>query len=413
MRKFTVNKREQEIATNLNRLLFGVGLGLVLAGQALHARQSEADRQAMAQLRAKAEAGDAQAQFELGKTFRLGNLGVATNCVEAVKWFRQAAEQGLAPAQYNLGVQYSNGEGVTKDQAKAANCYRKAAEQNDAAAQYNLGVCYKDGLGVAKDYVEAMKWWRKAAAQDHAMAQHNLGNSYRDGQGVAKDYAEAVKWYRKAAEQNFAPAQNDLGVCHANGLGLTKDHVEAYKWWLLAAAQGDELARNAMPKLERFMRREQIAQGQKLASDFKPPEVPPLDPQQGLADSQPLADLRSKAATGDAQAQNELGEALYAGKRGVAKNAAEAVKWWRKAADQNHLVAQYNLAVGYERGDGVAKYEVEAYKWYRLAAKQGDRKAQRNAAMLEMTMSREEIEEGKQRESNWLDQQKTPSPKAQ
>ena len=40
---------------NPNRLLFGIGLGLVLAGQALHAQQGDADRQALAQLRAKAE----------------------------------------------------------------------------------------------------------------------------------------------------------------------------------------------------------------------------------------------------------------------------------------------------------------------------------------------------------------------
>jgi TPR repeat protein len=126
-----------------------------------------------------------------------------------------------------------------------------------------------------------------------------------------------------------------------------------------------------------------------------------------------LLDLRAKAEKGDPKAQNELGEALYAGKLGVTKDAAQAVKWFRKAADQNHPAAQYNLAVGYERGDGVAKYEVEAYKWYRLAAKQGDRKAQRNTTMLELTMSRDEIEEGKRRESTWLDQRKTPSPKAQ
>ena len=44
--------------------------------------------------------------------------------------------------------------------------YRKAAEQNDAKAQYNLGVCYDNGQGVAKDEVEAVKWYRKAAEQN-------------------------------------------------------------------------------------------------------------------------------------------------------------------------------------------------------------------------------------------------------
>ena len=89
---------------NLKRLVLGVGLGLVLAGQPLHAQQSEADRQALAQLRAQAERGDAQAQFELGAAFSLGKFGVATNYVEAVKWWRNAAEQHHAAAQHNLAA---------------------------------------------------------------------------------------------------------------------------------------------------------------------------------------------------------------------------------------------------------------------------------------------------------------------
>ena len=56
--------------------------------------------------------------------------------------------------------------------------YRKAAEQNDAMAQYNLGCCYANGQGVAKDEVEAVKWYRKAAEQNNAMAQYNLGICY-------------------------------------------------------------------------------------------------------------------------------------------------------------------------------------------------------------------------------------------
>ena len=38
---------------------------------------------------------------------------------EAVNWFRKASEQGLAEAQYNLGIMYSNGEGVKQDKSEA------------------------------------------------------------------------------------------------------------------------------------------------------------------------------------------------------------------------------------------------------------------------------------------------------
>ena len=54
------------------------------------------------------------------------------------------------------------------DYAEAVKCYRKAAEQGDAAAQYNLGVIYYNGEGVTQDYAEAVKWYRKAAEQGYA-----------------------------------------------------------------------------------------------------------------------------------------------------------------------------------------------------------------------------------------------------
>ena len=109
------------------------------------------------------------------------------------------------------------------------------------------------------------------------MARIDLGAAYYGGQGVAKDYAEAVKWYRKAAEQNAAGAQYNLGVCYDKGDGVAKDYVEAYKWWLLAAGQGAGDARNSVTLLEDKMTREQIAEGQKLARNFRPREVPASD----------------------------------------------------------------------------------------------------------------------------------------
>ncbi len=67
--------------------------------------------------------------------------GVRKDYVEAVKWYRKATEQGLANAQFNLGVMYDNGQGVRQDGKQAVQWYRKAAEQGYAQAQYNLGVC--------------------------------------------------------------------------------------------------------------------------------------------------------------------------------------------------------------------------------------------------------------------------------
>ena len=68
--------------------------------------------------------------------------------------------------------------------AKSLDETRKKAEKGDAAAQFNLGVMYQNGEGVSKDNVEAVKWYRKAAEQGDDYALVNLGAMYRQGEGV-------------------------------------------------------------------------------------------------------------------------------------------------------------------------------------------------------------------------------------
>jgi TPR repeat protein len=63
---------------------------------------------------------------------------------------------------------------VEQSYSKAAKWYRLAAEQGDADAQYNLGVCYDNGHGVEQSYTEAVKWYKKAAEQGHEYAKKEL-----------------------------------------------------------------------------------------------------------------------------------------------------------------------------------------------------------------------------------------------
>ncbi|WP_295388321.1 tetratricopeptide repeat protein, partial [Thiolapillus sp.] len=70
-----------------------------------------------------------------------------------------------------LGVMYAEGQGVRQDLKEAVKWYRRAAEQGYALAQYNLGVIYNNGQGVQQDKKEAVKWFRKAAEQGYASAQ--------------------------------------------------------------------------------------------------------------------------------------------------------------------------------------------------------------------------------------------------
>jgi len=91
---------------------------------------------------------------------------------------------------------------------------------------------------------------------------------YTNGDGVPEDDAEAVRWYRLAAEQGYANAQNNLGARYASGEGVPEDDVLAYLWYNLAAAQGNENAPGNKDRLELGMTREQIAEAQRLSTEW-------------------------------------------------------------------------------------------------------------------------------------------------
>jgi TPR repeat protein len=143
------------------------------------------------------------------------DVGVSKDSTEAVKWLLQAAEQGHAKAQFELGLLYGMGEGIPQDTEEAVKWYRQAAEQGYAKAQFVLGLLY--GMGderIPQDTEEAVKWYRKAAEQGLDQAQFILGLCYREGEGIPKDSTEAVKWLRQAAEQgneDAIKALNKLG----------------------------------------------------------------------------------------------------------------------------------------------------------------------------------------------------------
>src|SRR5260221_4328182 len=121
-----------------NPLMLVLLLLLVAVVFQMPAQQSDADRKWLAEMRAKAEKGEAKAQCDLGVAFGVGDHGVVKDLGEALIWYRKAAEQNYAEAQSSLGRCYAKGTGVPKDEIDAVRWYRKAAEQNYAQAQVGL-----------------------------------------------------------------------------------------------------------------------------------------------------------------------------------------------------------------------------------------------------------------------------------
>ncbi len=69
---------------------------------------------------------------------------------EAANWFRKAADQGISDAQYNLGLLYLIGRGVSKNEAEAAAWFLKVAEQGQVDAEFGLGLMHESGRRVPK-----------------------------------------------------------------------------------------------------------------------------------------------------------------------------------------------------------------------------------------------------------------------
>ena len=120
------------------------------------------------------------------------------------------------------------------DYAEAARWYRRAAAQGHTGGQFNLGLLYTNGEGVPQDYAEAVKWYRLAAEQGHDYAQLSLGKMYRRGQGVPQDNVQAYKWFDLAASRNV-------------GAFLNRDRLAA-KMTPAQIAEAQKLAREWKPK---------------------------------------------------------------------------------------------------------------------------------------------------------------------
>jgi uncharacterized protein len=266
-------------------------------------------------LRARAEKGDAEAQYDLGFKYDFGD-GLPKDREQAIEWYRKAAEQGHARAQYRLGWSYQFGEATFRDLSQAVGWYLKAAEQGEPRAEFSLGIISQ----AEDDQTQAVRWFSKAAAQDLAEAQFALGKLYQTGRGTEKDIAKAVEWYRKAAEQGLVQAQSNLGYVYSTGQGVTKDFAVAALYFRAAAEKGDKDAQTSLGLM--YVNGEGVHREAASAVEW----------------------FRKAADQGAAIAQYELGTMYWDGE-GVQTDQVLAYLWLSLAAAQNYESAKVALGV--------------------------------------------------------------------
>ncbi len=134
---------------------------------------------------------------------------------------------------------------------------------------------------------------------------------------------------------------------------------------LLITASGAWAQQSAPPASDQMLATGQLSETPKAAQCSGPPAF----------DQESIAAFEQQAASGDAAAQCGLGMMYYGG-QGVRQDYAQAVFWFRKAADQRNDEAQHNLGVLYRDGQGVPQDYAQAALWFRKAAEQGNANAQ-------------------------------------
>jgi TPR repeat protein len=187
---------------------------------------------------------DPRLMYQLGRV-----LDKQRALTEALSWYQKAADSDYPEAMNNLGIMYTNGRGVERNDAEALRLFRKAVDRGSADAITNLGFMHHYGRGVAPDPKEAVRLFRKAADTGSAEGMYWLGLMHEIGAGVSKDDAEAFKWYRKAADKGVASAMNKLGVLYSTGIGVGKDVTQAIQWYRAAVAAGSADAKENLRRL--------------------------------------------------------------------------------------------------------------------------------------------------------------------
>jgi TPR repeat protein len=120
---------------------------------------------------------------------------------DAVKQFREGAEQGDVHAQTALGNLYGSGNGVRQNYSEATRWYRLAAVAGYAAAQNTLGFQYAAGHGVPRNFIRAYMWFDIAFTSGEPLCSRNRDSVAR--QMTPQQIAEAQKWARECQERDL------------------------------------------------------------------------------------------------------------------------------------------------------------------------------------------------------------------
>lgn len=183
------------------------------------------------------------------------------------------AEQGDAEAQFKAGTLYDWGRGVSRSGSEAVKWYPSAAEAGLAEAQNSMGSV----MQAERRYEEARPWYEKAVAQNHAPAINSLAHLYDAGLGVPQDRRKGFELYSRAADLGWAEAMWNIAAMYGAGQLGEKDPVAACVWTFRAnrfarsRTEVDRVSRRSIASMDKSLTPQQMNRCLDEAPNWSPP----------------------------------------------------------------------------------------------------------------------------------------------
>jgi uncharacterized protein len=197
-----------------------------------------------------AEAGDPQAQKQIGYFYQIG-LGVSQDPVRAFHWYQLAAAGGLLSAKVNLGVSYLWGVGTPKNVPLGIRLFREAAEKGNSLGACYLGDIYYMGIGVDQDKAQGLHWYERAAKEHDPRAEFDLASILSKRDDPSYDLPRAIDLLRHSAGEGFVASMHSLGLLLVNHPELAKTPDEPLKLLDTSSKAGNWRSSAVLGVLER------------------------------------------------------------------------------------------------------------------------------------------------------------------
>ena len=397
------------------------------------------DKNSLKTLQQRIEQGDAEAMYQLGRFYHIGEvveadydkamtlyhranaLGypLAANNIGAlyddmgepeksVEWFEQGIRQGDKRATISLGRFYLLGIGVEQDTFKGMQMLEKY--DNHGLASYLLAQVYDGVIGydVPINYPKALEYYLLAEKnkqdlpnKDLMTLYNNLGTLYNAHEDIPTNYVEAQKYLTKAAEMGLPHAMYGLANLH----DFKGDKKQAFKWYLKAAENGlidaYYYVGHAYKRGEGVQQDSQALKWLELAAEYQMRDA-----------ARELAEIYQDGL-GNVSQNLEKAQEFYLLAKESGENVERSVQQLQsrlavrddfgvllERAKEGNLEAQKDLAMAYVRGDEIEQNYEEAFKWYKAAAEQGDADAQNS--LYNRYAKGEGVEQNSEEAMKWL-----------